>query len=76
MAIEKLTPSYRPPPTGPEGRGYVSPLGGAVAPFSTDNQIRQERRNRAQSPRPSDMTAPVGARAKSPSNRAALINRR
>jgi hypothetical protein len=42
------TPPHRPPPSGPEGRGYVSPLGGQTAPFSTDNQKRQEQKNRAQ----------------------------
>jgi hypothetical protein len=30
-------------------RDYVSPLGGASAPYSTDKQKRQEARNRAQS---------------------------
>jgi hypothetical protein len=24
------TPHFRPPPTGPEGRGHVSPLGGST----------------------------------------------
>jgi hypothetical protein len=42
------TPHYRPPPSGPEGRGYVSPLGGATQPFRTNMQLDNERRNRAQ----------------------------
>jgi hypothetical protein len=44
------TSHYRPPPSGPEGRGYVSPLGGQVQPFRTNRQLDNERRNRAQSP--------------------------
>jgi len=52
MASTKTPPVHRPPPSGPEGRGYVSPLGGATAPFATNLQLRQERLNRAQSARP------------------------
>jgi hypothetical protein len=44
------TPHYRPPPNGPEGRGYVSPLGGQTQPFVTNRQLMNENRNRAQSP--------------------------
>jgi hypothetical protein len=47
----KTPPTHRPPPSGPEGRSYVSPLGGATAPFATNLQLRQERLNRAQSAR-------------------------
>jgi hypothetical protein len=46
----KTTPHHRPPPSGPEGRGYVSPLGGQVTPFRTNLQLKNEQRNRAQSP--------------------------
>jgi hypothetical protein len=44
------TPHYRPPPSGPEGRGYESPLGGQTQPFVTNRQLMNENRNRAQSP--------------------------
>ena len=54
----KTPPTHRPPPSGPEGRGYVSPLGGATAPFATNLQLRQERLNRAQSARPPEMRQP------------------
>jgi hypothetical protein len=54
----KTPPTHRPPPSGPEGRGYVSPLGGATAPFATDLQKRQERLNRAQSAIPPEMRPP------------------
>jgi hypothetical protein len=51
MASTKAPPARRPPPSGPEGRGYVSPLGGQTAPFATNLQRTEERRNRAQSAR-------------------------
>jgi hypothetical protein len=35
-----------------QARGHVSPLGNAHAPYSTDNQKKQEAKNRAQTPRP------------------------
>ena len=54
----KTPPTHRPPPSGPEGRSYVSPLGGATAPFATNLQLRQERLNRAQSARPPEMRPP------------------
>jgi hypothetical protein len=55
MALTKTPPVHRPPPSGAEGRGYVSPLGGATAPFATDLQKRQERLNRAQSAIPPEL---------------------
>jgi hypothetical protein len=44
----RKTPTHRPPPSP---RGYISPLGGATAPYSTDNQIYAAKRDRAQTPR-------------------------
>jgi hypothetical protein len=55
MASTSKTPHHRPPPSGPEGRGYVSPLGGQCAPLANNLQLKQERLNRAQSPRPPEM---------------------
>jgi hypothetical protein len=49
------TQIYRP---APSPRGYGSPLGGQCAPFANNLQLKQERLNRAQSPRPPGMTPP------------------
>jgi hypothetical protein len=43
------TQIYRP---APSPRDYVSPLGGQCAPMANNLQLKQERLNRAQSPRP------------------------
>jgi hypothetical protein len=52
MDSTNRTPPHRTPPSP---RGFVSPLGGACAPFATDLQKRQERLNRAQSPIPPEL---------------------
>jgi hypothetical protein len=58
MASEptKRTPHHRPPANDPQtGRAHGSPLGGQIFTEVRNNQqIEQERRNRAQSPRPAD----------------------
>jgi hypothetical protein len=55
MASTPKTPHYRPPPSGPEGRGYVSPLGGQCVPLRYNLQSKQEARNRAQSAIPPEL---------------------
>ena len=52
--------------TPPSPRGFVSPLGGACAPFATDLQKRQERLNRAQSAIPPELRGPNGRGLSSP----------
>jgi hypothetical protein len=54
----KPTPHHRPPPSGPHGRAHVSPLGGQIFSEVRDSQqIYNERRNRAQTPRPPEPPA-------------------
>jgi hypothetical protein len=54
----KRTAHHRPPPSGPHGRAHVSPLGGQIfSEVKNNQQIEEERRYRAQTPRPSEPPA-------------------
>jgi hypothetical protein len=58
MAMKQRS-SHRPPPSGPEGRGFVSPLGGQSNPSGTlgrnmDMSRGEEAKDRVQSPRRSN----------------------